>query len=415
MYVSCGDINGIGLELILRNHEMIAKWCKPIYCVSWDLLARAAKLLGIKPPITMQLHEVDSTGISIQQGMPTQQSGQYSFESFCTALELSIKHNVGLVTLPINKYAWNLAGIQYAGHTEYLRERFQKNAIMMLGCEEMFVALFTDHIPLNAVAQNVQKERLTNFLRDFYLSFFATKNISLPIHKEDDKMTQERNFSNISQQESATTKTDYKDYTIPMELHLDKQMNALKHYALNYKMVARLLDINHSLQESDDMLLQEENTNSLESHRNKGQDSELLQIAVLGLNPHAGDNGVLGNEDFIIKDCIESLNQILGHEVFVGPIAPDSAFIPSNRKKFKIFVAMYHDSGLAPLKSLYFDRSINVSLNLPILRTSPDHGTGYDKAYKVNTNLNMQSYLESFKFLILRTIHQEALQKSIPS
>ena len=61
---------------------------------------------------------------------------------------------------------------------------------------------------------------------------------------------------------------------------------------------------------------------------------------------------------------------------------------------------MYHDSGLTPLKALYFDRSINVSLNLPILRTSPDHGTCFDKAYQSNNNISMESYLESFRFLV---------------
>jgi 4-hydroxythreonine-4-phosphate dehydrogenase len=106
------------------------------------------------------------------------------------------------------------------------------------------------------------------------------------------------------------------------------------------------------------------------------------KIAVLGLNPHAGDNGVLGNEETIIKKAIKSANKKIGFEQFVGILVPDIAFTPHIRKKYKYFVAMYHDQGLAPLKALYFDESINISLNLPIIRTSVDHGTAFDIAYK---------------------------------
>ena len=63
-------------------------------------------------------------------------------------------------------------------------------------------------------------------------------------------------------------------------------------------------------------------------------------------------------------------------------------------------MSMYHDVGLAPLKALYFEQSINVSLNLPILRTSVDHGVAYDKAYKKGSNISVQSYLNAVKYAI---------------
>ncbi len=107
-----------------------------------------------------------------------------------------------------------------------------------------------------------------------------------------------------------------------------------------------------------------------------------VPIAVLGINPHSGDNGVLGDEDIQVKKAIKSANKTLGFEQFIGPIVPDVAFTPHFREKFNYFVAMYHDQGLAPLKALYFDESINISLNLPIIRTSVDHGTAFDIAYK---------------------------------
>lgn len=122
---------------------------------------------------------------------------------------------------------------------------------------------------------------------------------------------------------------------------------------------------------------------------------KIENIAVLGLNPHAGENGVLGDEEVKIVKAIAKANEILGKKIFKGPLVPDTAFAPHMREKYQYFVAMYHDQGLAPLKSLYFDESINVSLNLPIVRTSVDHGTAYDIAYKKNTTINTQSYINA--------------------
>lgn len=119
-------------------------------------------------------------------------------------------------------------------------------------------------------------------------------------------------------------------------------------------------------------------------------------IGVLGLNPHASDNGVLGEEEVQIFKAIKNANKSLGNEIFKGPLVPDTAFSPMSRKNYKYFVAMYHDQGLAPLKALYFDQSINVSLNLPIIRTSVDHGTAFNIAYK-NQKLNTKSYINAIK------------------
>lgn len=119
-------------------------------------------------------------------------------------------------------------------------------------------------------------------------------------------------------------------------------------------------------------------------------------IGVLGLNPHASDNGVLGNEEVQIFKAIKNANKALGKDVFKGPLVPDTAFSPLARKDYKYFVAMYHDQGLAPLKALYFDESINVSLNLPIIRTSVDHGTAFNIAYK-NEKVNTKSYINAIK------------------
>ena len=123
-------------------------------------------------------------------------------------------------------------------------------------------------------------------------------------------------------------------------------------------------------------------------------------IGVLGLNPHASDNGVLGDEEVEIFKAIKKANKHLEKNIFKGPLVPDTAFSPLSRKNYKYFVAMYHDQGLAPLKALYFEQSINVSLNLPIIRTSVDHGTAFNIAYK-NEKINTKSYVNTIKEVII--------------
>ena len=278
--VSVGDLNGVGIEIALIAHKEISKLCRPIYCINSHMLNQAAKLLHVEIPNDFNIHNVDGE-FEIQAGCIDAKSGRYSYNSFMSAINLcENKLADAVVTMPIHKEAWMMAGLEYKGHTDLLREHFKKDAIMMLGCDKMFVALYTEHIPLKDVASFITKERIENFLLD--------------LHK-----------------------------SIPNE-----------------------------------------------------------QIAVLGLNPHAGDNGVLGDEECEINRAIKSVNNSIDKEQFIGAVVPDIAFTPNFRKNFKYFVAMYHDQGLAPLKALYFDESVNISLNLPIIRTSVDHGTAFDIAYK---------------------------------
>lgn len=120
------------------------------------------------------------------------------------------------------------------------------------------------------------------------------------------------------------------------------------------------------------------------------------KIGVLGLNPHAGDYGLLGNEERMIEAAIEIANAKLLEDIFVGPLVPDTAFTPHMREHFGYYVCMYHDQGLIPVKTLYFEEGINVSLALPIIRTSVDHGTAYDKAYRKG-RVSILSYLNAIK------------------
>ncbi len=294
--ISVGDLNGIGIEVALKAHAEISKLCHPIYCINRKLLTQAAKLLDTTAPNDMELYEV-AGNFNIEAGKITQKSGRYSYDSFMTAIELcKTKRADAVVTLPIHKEAWMNAGLEYKGHTDLLRKYFDKEAIMMLGSPQMFIALFSEHIPLKEVASALSYEKLKTFL----------------------------------------------------------------------------LNLHNSIQKE--------------------------KIAVLGLNPHAGDNGVLGNEEEIIIKAIEDVNREIGFEQFIGPIVPDVAFTPYFRQNYNYFVAMYHDQGLAPLKALYFDESINISLNLPIVRTSVDHGTAFDIAYKKRANT--LSYINAVKSAI---------------
>jgi len=292
--ISIGDLNGIGIEIALNSHKNISKICTPIYCINQNLLNQASKLLNIKIPQNFKLFETLGD-FEINPSNICKKSGLYSYNSFLDAIVLAKTKKVDAIcTLPINKMSWNKANIHYKGHTEVLRDTFKKDAIMMLGCEKMYVALFTEHIALKNVAKMIKAKILKNFLLDFYSCTKANK------------------------------------------------------------------------------------------------------VAVLALNPHAGDGGVLGNEEKKIQKAVTKANKILKREIFSNPLVPDIAFSPKIRGNYSYYVAMYHDQGLAPLKALYFQESINVSLHLPIIRTSVDHGTAFDIAYK-NKKPSNKSYINAIK------------------
>jgi 4-hydroxythreonine-4-phosphate dehydrogenase len=302
--ISVGDLNGIGIQLAIENHHAVSKIVNPLYCIDRTMLEQAADKLNLNIPNGFQTIEEIAKNFEILPGMVTRESGAYAYASFEKAVALAKENKVdALCTLPIHKKAWELAGVNYKGHTDALRDFFNAEAIMMLGCSKMYVALFTEHIPLKDVAQSITEKDLTRFFIDFY-------------HTANPKKT----------------------------------------------------------------------------------------VGVLGLNPHAGDDGVLGEEENIIQKAIDAANNSVpelaeGVEAFSSPLVPDVAFTPRVRANYSHYIAMYHDQGLAPLKALYFDEGINVSLNLPILRTSVDHGTAFDIAYK-GIKLSSLSYINAIKYIL---------------
>jgi 4-hydroxythreonine-4-phosphate dehydrogenase len=104
------------------------------------------------------------------------------------------------------------------------------------------------------------------------------------------------------------------------------------------------------------------------------------RIAVAGVNPHAGEGGRFGSEEEVIARAVETAKRD-GLDV-TGPLAPDTVFLAARSGKYDVVMAMYHDQGLIAVKTLEFDRSVNVTLGLPYLRCSVDHGTAFDIAGK---------------------------------
>lgn len=121
------------------------------------------------------------------------------------------------------------------------------------------------------------------------------------------------------------------------------------------------------------------------------------KIGVASLNPHAGEGGLLGNEErSVIRPAVAYLNKRL--KGISGPFPADTLFYKAYRKEFDAVVCMYHDQGLIPLKMVAFERGVNLTIGLPFIRTSPDHGTGFDIAGKGIANPS--SMIEAIKLAV---------------
>lgn len=369
--VSVGDINGVGMEILIRSHKEISQFCEPYYFVHQKLLNQALKLLNLKLEnanlvafskaekqefnfvkkekklnifsFTSALEFELDCDFEIKAGAIDEKSGAYSFLSFQAANHFVKQHYANaLVTLSIHKKAWDKAGIKFKGHTDALRSFYQKNAIMMLGCKELFVGLFTEHIPLNQVSQKIEFKALAEFLRDFYL---------------------QTRFKKIG-------------------------VLAFNPHAGDYGVIGGEEEkiITEAIQFTNAYL------NFLQS------DLETKKRFLTSIKENKRDNfyEILENKK-LKKKLTENFKQKCFYLPY--PLVADTAFTKDSLKQCRHFVAMYHDLGLAPLKALYFEKSVNVSLNLPIIRTSVDHGTAFDKAYK-NAKINTKSYKEAVNFAI---------------
>lgn len=320
--LSIGDLNGIGPEVLLKSVKSVSEHryiiCGPFTAVSWW-----NQELGLSLPLYAMKHpdDVRPLGIGVwsslsdvdfipNPGMISQVAGKIAISAIADAVQLCRDGNVrGLVTAPISKESFSLAGSRHPGHTEFLAELCgidTDDAVMVLTDEELRVALATIHVPLEKVAGLLTENRIT-----------------------------------------------------------------------------RIIDIIHR---------------ELQSRYKIGHP----RIHVLGLNPHAGDGGVLGDAEIkIISPAIE-LSKKSGIDVS-GPYPADAYFGMKRWVNCDIVLAMYHDQGLIPIKMKSFDKGVNLTLGLPFVRTSPDHGTAFDIAGR--NNASPTSFMHAISLVNRLTSH----------
>lgn len=298
--ITMGDPCGIGAEVIVKalaDPEVRRLGRFVVYGID-EVLNSAADAAGVRPfwfrVEPGDVTRVDSGVVVIDfaehpaglwvHSRPTAEGGRCSLRFFDTAIEAARRGTIdAIVTGPIHKTSWQLAGARFAGHTDKLADAFSRRCTMAFIGGGLRVALATDHIGIME-------------LRD-KLSIGA---VFQPI-------------------------------------------DAL-HEALVYWFGV-----------------------------------EQPRIAVLGLNPHAGEGGQFGDEERRV--IVPAMQMATQHGMAVeGPYPADSFFANFRKLRFDGVVAMYHDQGLIPVKMLAFDSAVNLTLGLPIIRTSVDHGTAFDIA-----------------------------------
>lgn len=298
--ISQGDVNGIGLEVILKtlaDHSLI-EICTPVVFSSQRTIGYYKKQLALDDLNYHLLKDFNQLNhkkvnlvscyeeeISIEPGKQTEVGGKYAFLSLKAAAEALSENKIhALVTAPINKKNIQSAEFNFVGHTEYLGSKFGGTPLMLMCSDRgLRVALATDHLPLKDVSAKLTKELLIEKLTKLIKSLQVDFGIRKP------------------------------------------------------------------------------------------------KLAVLGINPHAGDNGAIGIEDALIGEAIKSIH---ADALVFGPYPADGFFGSSQYTQFDGVLAMYHDQGLIPFKTIAFNSGVNFTAGLSVIRTSPDHGTAYDIAGK---------------------------------
>jgi 4-hydroxythreonine-4-phosphate dehydrogenase len=323
--ISCGDLNGIGIELIIKTFSdaRITELCTPVIFASNKAINFYRKSVAEIPFNYQNIKEFNRVNnkqvnvfncweeeVAITPGQLTDTGGKYAVLSLQSAVAaLKQNHIDGLVTAPIHKKNIQSTEFSFTGHTPFLKKMFDANDVVMMLCAGNFrVALVTEHIPISEVAKHITKEAIVSKL-----------NI---IHK-----------------------------SLQRDFGIDKP-----------------------------------------------------RIAVLGLNPHAGDEGLVGNEEeTIIRPAIKEAKN--NNMLVVGAYSADAFFARRQHEKFDAVLAMYHDQGLIPFKALAINEGVNFTAGLPAVRTSPDHGVAFDIAGKDKADTS--SFITSI-FQCIDIINQRA-------
>jgi 4-hydroxythreonine-4-phosphate dehydrogenase len=327
--ISIGDINGIGIEIIIKTFtdNRMLDFCTPIVYGSSKITSIHRKTLEATEfnfnkinkieeasPKKVNLLECWKDDVEIEFGKPTTLAGKYAFLSLEAATNDLLEGKIdALVTAPINKDTIQSDDFNFKGHTEYLEAKANGESIMLLTSENLKVGIATNHISVSSIASSLSADAI---------------------------------FS-------------------------------------------KLKTLNKTL--AQDFLLTSP------------------KIAVLGLNPHAGDNGLIGSEEKqIIIPAINNAKSI-GINAF-GPYPADGFFGSGSYKKFDAILAMYHDQGLIPFKTLSFGEGVNFTAGLTIIRTSPDHGVAYEIAGK---NLASESSFRTAVYLACDIAKNRQLSEEI--
>ncbi|MGL2993144.1 4-hydroxythreonine-4-phosphate dehydrogenase PdxA [Flavobacterium sp. TSSA_36] len=298
--ISIGDLNGIGSEVVLKTFEdsRMLEFCTPVIFANVKIVSylkkgmdSSAAIHGIDKLDQIVIGKINvfnlwREGVDLSPGANDDKVGEYAIKSFVAATK-ALKEGIVdvLVTAPINKYNIHSDHFKFPGHTDYLAQELEGDALMLMVNDDLRVGLLTDHVPLNEVASSLTEELIVKKIE-----------------------------------------------TIKQTLIRDFSINKPK-------------------------------------------------IAVLGLNPHCGDGGVIGSEDdVLLKPTLKKIFE-KGTLVF-GPFSADSFFGSNQYEKYDAIIAAYHDQGLIPFKTLSFGRGVNYTAGLDKVRTSPDHGTAYDIAGK---------------------------------
>jgi len=299
--ISCGDLNGIGVELIIKafSDPRLLEQCTPVIFASNKIInfyRKSVPEINFNYQSTKELNRLNNKQVNvfncweeevtITPGQLNETGGNYAVRSLRAAVEaLKQNHIQGLITAPIHKKNIQSSEFNFTGHTPFLKNFFGVNDVLMLLCSDNFrVALVTEHVPVKEIAQQITREII--------LSKLNILNQSL-----------------------------MKDFGI-----------------------------------------------------------EKPKIAVLGLNPHAGDEGLIGKEEEeIIKPAIKEAKHTM---IVTGPYSADAFFARRYHERFDAVLAMYHDQGLIPFKAFTIGEGVNFTAGLPVVRTSPDHGTAFDIAGK---------------------------------
>jgi 4-hydroxythreonine-4-phosphate dehydrogenase len=296
--ITLGDPGGIGPEIVVKS-LLDTSALPPAQLVLFgerSVLEEAERTLGKslnclhydekedREKARISLKEVKAPLASVKIGKASGENGRASFLFFEEAVRAARRGELqSVVTAPISKLSWELGGISWRGHTEYL-EQFYPEAVMTFWSERLTVALLSHHVPLKEALRKVEKKNL--------LRFFQTLRRSM--------------------------------------------------------------------------------------EKARPGSSEFL---VAGLNPHAGEDGLLGKEES--EEIIPAIEEAKSLGLpFSGPYPPDVVFRIALGHPEKIVVALYHDQGLIAFKLEAFETGVNVTLGMPFIRSSPDHGTAFDIAGK---------------------------------